>query len=318
MTNIPSYSIKQMLESGVHFGHKKNKWNPQMSQFIYGAKGDLHIIDLTKTYTLLAKSLDVIANTAKNNGKILFVGTKKQSSAAIAKYASESKQHFVNFRWLGGMLTNWYTVSESITNLNKTEELLNNPESDLTKKEKLNLSRKFEKLNRSLGGIKNLNGKPSLLIIFDTNKEAIAVKEAAKLNIPIIAIVDTNSSLDHINYPIPGNDDSAKATSFFCELFAAAIINNRAIDEKIIEEKAESKSQEVKESIISVLDENKSKNNNSELSIDKEELSLDKKEDSAKEKLEDDTQEKKSKVSKGSKEPKKEKISNKKSEDKSK
>ena len=220
MTNIPSYSIKQMLESGVHFGHKKNKWNPQMSQFIYGSKGDLHIIDLTKTYSLLSKSLEVIANTAKNNGKILFVGTKKQSSATIAKYASDANQHYVNFRWLGGMLTNWFTVSESITNLNKIEALLNDEESDLTKKEKLNLSRKYDKLNRSLGGIRELNGKPSLLIIFDTNKESIAVKEAAKLNIPIIAIVDTNSSLENINYPIPGNDDSAKATSFFCELFA--------------------------------------------------------------------------------------------------
>jgi len=237
MTNIPSYSIKQMLESGVHFGHKKNKWNPQMSQFIYGSKGDLHIIDLTKTYSLLSKSLEVIANTAKNNGKILFVGTKKQSSATIAKYASDANQHYVNFRWLGGMLTNWFTVSESITNLNKIEALLNDEESDLTKKEKLNLSRKYEKLNRSLGGIRELNGKPSLLIIFDTNKESIAVKEAAKLNIPIIAIVDTNSSLENINYPIPGNDDSAKATSFFCELFAEAIKTNRILDEKSIEEK---------------------------------------------------------------------------------
>ncbi len=270
MTNIPSYSIKQMLESGVHFGHKKNKWNPQMSQFIYGSKGDLHIIDLTKTYSLLSKSLEIIANTAKNNGKILFVGTKKQSSAAIAKFASEAKQHYVNFRWLGGMLTNWFTVSESITNLNKIEALLNDNESDLTKKEKLNLSRKYEKLNRSLGGIRELNGKPSLLIIFDTNKESIAVKEAAKLNIPIIAIVDTNSSLDNINYPIPGNDDSAKATSFFCELFAETIKNNRIIEEKApISEQPEKT--DLKKSTSSKKDSNPKKEASLETSSDSKE-----------------------------------------------
>lgn len=263
MSNIPNFTIREMLEAGVHFGHKKNRWNPEMSQFIYGAKGDLHIIDLSKTYVMLNKALEVIANVASNHGKILFVGTKRQSSATIAKFAQKCKQHYVNHRWLGGMLTNWSTVSNSIKTLKNIEEELANEESSLTKKEKLFLSRKLFKLEKSLGGIKDLAGKPALVIIFDTNKEAIAVKESQKLGIPVLAIVDTNSSLENINYPIPGNDDSAKSTAFFCNLIAEAVlksgaqveqakVQNKEIIEGKTQNSADSKSEESKLEEVSV------------------------------------------------------------------
>ncbi len=222
-TKSTQFTIAEMISSGVHYGHKKNRWNPQMSPFIYGSKGDIHIIDLTKTYTLLQQTLNILQNYAKSNAKILFVGTKKQASTVIEEFARKCEQYYVNHRWLGGMLTNRITISSSIKTLKKLEEELNNPESIASKKEKISMSRKYEKLNRSLGGIKELNSLPDLVIVFDTNKEALAVAEATKLSIPIIAIVDSNSSLDNISYPIPGNDDSAKATSFFCSLFADTI-----------------------------------------------------------------------------------------------
>ena len=221
--NIPQFTIRQMLESGVHYGHKKNRWNPQMSQFIFGTKDNLHIIDLTKTYSLLNEALSIISKTAQNNGKILFIGTKKQLSNTIATNAQKCNQHYVNYRWLGGMLTNWTTVSNSIKTLEEIETSLAQEESCLTKKERLTLTRKQEKLNKSLGGIRNLNNMPALVIIFDTTKESNAVHEAHKLGIPIIAVVDTNSSLKNITHPIPGNDDSAKAANFFCDLFAQTI-----------------------------------------------------------------------------------------------
>ncbi len=246
MSKLPEYTIRQMLDSGIHYGHKKNRWNPQMLPFIYGSKGDLHIIDLTKTYVMLGNALQVIANVAQNNGKILFIGTKRQSASVIAEYAEQCKQFYVNYRWLGGMLTNWSTVSNSIKTLKQISEDLGNTELQLTKKEKLQLSRKFEKLDKSLGGIKDLVGKPDLAIVFDTKKEAIAVKELAKLNIPTVAIVDTNAPLDDIDYPIAGNDDSAKATAFFCKLFAEAVSNFRvtppaAEQENAVEVKATEK-----------------------------------------------------------------------------
>jgi small subunit ribosomal protein S2 len=249
MSNIPNFTIREMLEAGVHFGHKKNRWNPEMSQFIYGAKGDLHIIDLSKTYLMLNKALEVVSNVANNHGKILFVGTKRQSSATIAKFAQKCKQHYVNHRWLGGMLTNWSTVSNSIKTLNNIQDELANEESTLTKKEKLFLSRKLSKLEKSLGGIKDLSGKPALVVIFDTNKEAIAVKESHKLGIPVIAIVDTNSSLEKINYPIPGNDDSAKSTAFFCNLIAEAIIKSSSQIEQAKVQNKEISENEVKNTV---------------------------------------------------------------------
>jgi small subunit ribosomal protein S2 len=229
MSKTAQFTIQEMLEAGVHYGHKKNRWNPVMSQFIYGAKGDVHIIDLTKTYVLLKKSLDVISNVASNNGKILFVGTKKQTSSTIAEHASRCKQFYINHRWLGGMLTNWATASSSIRKLKTIEAELVNEESEFNKKEKIKLSRKFDKLNCSLGGIRDMDGMPALIVVFDTIKESIAVLEAAKLGIPVVAIVDTNSSLENITYPIPGNDDSAKATAFFCKTFADTVIAAKGI-----------------------------------------------------------------------------------------
>lgn len=227
--NIPQFTIREMLESGVHYGHKKNRWNPQMSQFIYGSRGDVHIIDLTKTYSLLQKALQVIYNSVQNNGKILFVGTKKQLANTIENNAKKCNQYYVNHRWLGGMLTNWTTVSNSLKTLSNIEKILSDKESKITKKERLNFSRKHEKLNKSLGGIRELRGMPSLVVIFDTIKEANAIREARKLGIPIIAIVDTNSSLQDVTHPIPGNDDSAKAVSFFCNLIAETIIKSTNI-----------------------------------------------------------------------------------------
>ena len=221
--NLPNFTIREMIYSGVHYGHKKKRWNPQMSQFIYGAKEGVHIIDLTKTYILLQEALQVIANTVSNNGKILFIGTKKQLAATIAKYAKDCNQYYVNHRWLGGMLTNWLTVSNSIKTISNIENELANENSKLTKKELLNLSKKHEKLDKSLGGIREMKNMPSLVIVFDTIKESNAILEVKKLGIPVIAIVDSNSSLNNINYPIPGNDDSAKSATFFCNLFAQTI-----------------------------------------------------------------------------------------------
>lgn len=221
--NLPKFTIREMLSCGVHYGHKKNRWNPQMSQFIYGAKEGVHIIDLTKTYNLLQEALQVVANVASNNGKILFVGTKKQLAVTIEKYAQDCNQYYVNHRWLGGMLTNWLTVSNSIKTLKNIETELDNKDSKLTKKELLYLSKKHEKLNKSLGGIRELKNMPSLAIVFDTIKESNAILEVKKLGIPVVAVVDSNSSLNNINYPIPGNDDSAKSVGFFCDLFAKTI-----------------------------------------------------------------------------------------------
>ena len=221
--NLPNFTIREMISAGVHYGHKKKRWNPQMSQFIYGAKEGVHIIDLTKTYALLQEALQVVANTANNNGKILFIGTKKQLAGTISKYAQDCNQYYVNHRWLGGMLTNWLTVSNSIKSLASIENELANENSKLTKKELLNLSKKHEKLDKSLGGIREMKAMPSLVIVFDTIKESNAIMEVKKLGIPVIAIVDSNSSLNNINYPIPGNDDSAKSVGFFCDLFAKTI-----------------------------------------------------------------------------------------------
>ena len=228
------FTIRDMLKCGVHFGHKTNKWNPSMAQFIHGTKGNVHIIDLRKTFNLLTSTLDVIAQHAKSNNKILFVGTKKQLSSTIAKHASDAKQYYVNQRWLGGMLTNWATVSNSIKTLKETEAEIANPESNLTKKEKVYLTKKLVKLEAYLGGIKDMKGTPDLMIVFDTEKESIAIQEANKLNIPVVAIVDSNSSLEGINFPIPGNDDSAKSVSFFCEQFTQIINKTRTIAPKSV------------------------------------------------------------------------------------
>lgn len=225
MTNIPQFTIKQLLEAGVHFGHKTMRRNPKMEQFIHSKRNGLSIIDLNKSARLLHKALIATHQVARNNGKILFVATKKQASDIVAQAAKDCGQYFVNFRWLGGMLTNLKTVSGSIDTLKKIEARLDNKESDLNKKEKLVLDRQRLKLEKTLGGIKDMGGYPDLIVVIDVNKEDIAVKEAQKLNIPVLAIVDSNCSPDGVQYVVPGNDDSTKAIKLYCKLLSDTILS---------------------------------------------------------------------------------------------
>ncbi|MCE2992182.1 MAG: 30S ribosomal protein S2 [Candidatus Jidaibacter sp.] len=222
MTN---FTMSEMLEAGVHYGHRKNFWNPKMAKYIYGVRNGIHIVDLGQTAPLLKAALDVFKDVAAKNGRILFVGTKKQASEAIASEATRCGQYFVNHRWLGGMLTNWTTVSASIKTLQKYEELLANPDISLTKKEKLDIDRKRVKLDNVLGGIRNMGGSPDLLFVIDTNLESLAITEAKKLGIPVVAIVDTNSNPDGIDYIIPGNDDARKAIELYTRLASDAILS---------------------------------------------------------------------------------------------
>ncbi len=221
---LPKFSIKQLLEAGVHFGHKSMRCNPKMNRYLHGTRNGVSIINLSKSAQLLHKTMEIVKDVAKNNGKILFVGTKKQAAPAIAQAAKRCGQYYVNSRWLGGMLTNWSTVSQSIKTFKKIESQLQNDEIGLKKKEKLMLERKRQKLDDALGGIKHIGGYPDLMFVIDTNKEDIAISEAQKLNIPIAAVVDSNSNPDGINYPIPGNDDSSKAIRLYCRLLSDAIL----------------------------------------------------------------------------------------------
>jgi small subunit ribosomal protein S2 len=223
---LPEFSMRQLLESGAHFGHRTQRWNPKMSQYIYGSRNDIHILDLTQTVPLLHQALVALRDASAGGGRILFVGTKRQASEPIANAAKRCAQYFVNHRWLGGTLTNWQTISNSIKRMRNIEETLSSAQSSgLKKKELLGLLRERDKLDRSLGGIKEMGGLPSLLFVIDTNKEAIAIAEAQKLGIPVMAILDSNSNPDGITYPIPGNDDAARALSLYCDLAARAIID---------------------------------------------------------------------------------------------
>jgi len=222
---LPAFNMRQLLEAGVHFGHQTHRWNPKMAPFIFGARNNVHIIDLAQTVPLLHQALVVISDTVAQGGRILFVGTKRQASEPIAEAARRSAQYFVNHRWLGGTLTNWQTISHSIRRLRQLEELFAGEQQGLTKKELLNLTREQEKLERSLGGIKDMGGVPNLLFVIDTNKESIAIAEARKLNIPVVAIVDSNCDPDNIAHPIPGNDDAGRAITLFCDLIAKAAID---------------------------------------------------------------------------------------------
>ncbi len=226
MSKVNTVNVRELLDAGVHFGHKTSRWNPKMAPYIYGIRDDVHVIDLQQTAALIQVALNVIYETAKKNGKILFVSTKVQASDVIAEYAEKCGQYYVNHRWLGGMLTNWGTISESIKKLDHLEKILGNEEeySVYTKKEILEMTRKKDKLLRSLGGIRNINTKPNLLVIIDTNKEHLAIQEAVKLGIPIVAIVDTNSDPDNIDYPVPGNDDAIRSIRLYCSLFADAVL----------------------------------------------------------------------------------------------
>lgn len=227
MSFSPNFTIKELLDAGVHYGHKTMRWNPKMAPYLYGSKDDIHIIDLQQTVPFLYRALQAIYNVVKNNGRVLLVGTKKQASEEIAQAAKRCGQYYVNHRWLGGMLTNWPTVSKSINTLRDLEQKLseeNQHNSRLTKKEILEISRKQDKLERSLGGIRDIGGKPDLLFIIDTNKESLAIQEALKLNIPIIAVLDSNSNPDNINFPIPGNDDATRSIKLYCKLISDAAL----------------------------------------------------------------------------------------------
>jgi len=222
---LPDFTMRQLLEAGVHFGHQKHRWNPIMSDFIFGVRNNIHIIDLSQTVPLLHQALKAVSDTVANGGRVLFVGTKRQAQESIAQSAKQSAQYFVNARWLGGMLTNWKTISQSIKRLRELEELLSGEAAGLTKKERLNLDREREKLERNLGGIKDMGGIPDLLFVIDTNREANALLEARRLNIPVAAVVDTNCDPTGITYPIPGNDDAGRAINLYCELISRAAID---------------------------------------------------------------------------------------------
>ena len=221
--NVPKVDIKQLLEAGVHLGHKTLRWNPKMKKYIFGKRDSIHIIDLTQTLELTKIALEKVYNTVANNGKILFVSTKKQASEAIAEVAKETDQYFVNYRWLGGMLTNWGTISNSIKKLKKLEIDLVSENRGFTKKELLKMSVKKDKLQRSLGGIADMKKTPDLVFIIDTNYESLAIQESVKLGIPIIAILDSNSNPDGIDFPIPGNDDARRAIDLYCNLIKETI-----------------------------------------------------------------------------------------------
>ena len=224
--SLPDYSMRQLLEAGVHFGHQAHRWNPKMGQFIFGTRNNIHIVDLAQTVPMLHQALQAVSDTVAKGGRILFVGTKRQAQDAIADAAKRSAQYYVNSRWLGGTLTNWKTISGSSSRLRKLDEMLNSGESGgYTKKERLTMQRERDKLDRSLGGIKDMGGVPDMLFVIDTNKEDIAIKEARRLNIPVAAVVDTNCDPVGITYVIPGNDDASRAVSLYCDLIAKAAID---------------------------------------------------------------------------------------------
>ena len=222
---LPDYSMRQLLEAGVHFGHQTHRWNPRMAPFLFGSRNKIHIIDLTQTVPLLHQALKTVRDVVAQGGRVLIVGTKRQASEPVADAAKRCAQYYVNHRWLGGTLTNWQTISHSIKRLRTIDEILNAGAVGLTKKEGLNLSREREKLERALGGIKDMGGVPDLLFVIDTNKEAIAIQEANKLGIPVVAVVDSNSNPEGITFPIPGNDDASRALALYCDLVARAVID---------------------------------------------------------------------------------------------
>ncbi len=222
---MPDISLRTLLESGVHFGHHTRRWNPRMAPFLFGVRNQVHIIDLQQTLPLLERALREVRNVTAAGGRVLFVGTKRAAAEHVADAAKRCGQYYVNHRWLGGMLTNWKTITNSIKRLRQLEDMLGNETQGLTKKEVLNLTREQEKLERALGGIKEMGGLPDILFIIDTNKEKLAVEEANKLGIPVVAVLDSNSDPTGITYPIPGNDDAIRAITMYCDLIAASVLD---------------------------------------------------------------------------------------------
>jgi small subunit ribosomal protein S2 len=221
---LPTFTMRQLLEGGVHFGHRTGRWNPKMRPYIYGERNGVHIIDLEQTVPMLYQAMEAIRQIVAGGGRVLFVGTKRQAQEKVAEAATRCGQYFVNHRWLGGMLTNWKTISVSIKRLKELEERLAGENVGLTKKELLQMTRERDNLLRSLGGIKEMGGLPDILVIIDTNREAIAVSEANKLGVPVVAVVDSNSNPDGITYPIPGNDDAVRAIELYCTLLSDAVL----------------------------------------------------------------------------------------------
>lgn len=223
---LPTFTLRQLVEAGVHFGHHARRWNPQMAPYIYGKKDNVHIIDLQKTYPMLYTALSVARDVAAKGGKVLFVATKRQAQDIVKESAERCGQYYVNYRWLGGMLTNWKTVNKSINRLVKLNEMEEkNAYDGYTKKEMQNIKKEQSKLALSLDGIKNMGGQPDLLFVIDTPKEALAIKEAKKLGIPVIGITDTNANPNDVDYPVPGNDDAIRAIQLYCELVSSAILD---------------------------------------------------------------------------------------------
>ena len=222
---MPEFTLRQLLEAGVHFGHHTRRWNPRMGPFIFGVRNQVHIIDLQQTVPMLDRALKAVRDTTANGGRVLFVGTKRAASEHVAEAARRCGQYYVNHRWLGGMLTNWKTITGSIKRLRQIEDMLGGNTEGLTKKEVLEITRDQDKLERSLGGIKEMGGLPDILFIIDTNKEKLAVEEAVKLGIPVVAVLDSNSDPTGVTYPIPGNDDAIRAITLYCELISGAVLD---------------------------------------------------------------------------------------------
>ena len=243
--SLAEFDMRQLLEAGVHFGHQTHRWNPKMAPYIYGVRHKVHIIDLSQSVPLLARALQFVREIAAGGGRVLFVGTKRQASKAVATAAKRCGQYYVDHRWLGGMLTNWQTISKSIKVLKELDEKLSGDDTGLTKKERLQLMRHRDKLERNLGGIREMGGIPDVVVVIDTNREEIAIKEAQKLSIPVVAILDTNCNPDGIAFPVPGNDDATRAINLYCELFSGAVLDG--IQEEISMKEAAPAKAEVKE-----------------------------------------------------------------------
>jgi len=222
---VPSFDMRQLLEAGVHFGHQSHRWNPKMGKYIFGTRNNIHIMDLAQTVPLLHQALLAVSDTAARGGRVLFVGTKRQASDIIAESANRCAQYYINYRWLGGTLTNWKTITQSIKRLKKLEQLLAGEAQGLTKKERLKMTNERNKLDQAIGGIKDMGGVPDILFVIDTNKESIAIAEAVKLGIPVVAVIDSNSDPRGITHPIPGNDDAGRAISLYCDLVVKAVLD---------------------------------------------------------------------------------------------
>jgi small subunit ribosomal protein S2 len=223
---LPTFTMRQLLEAGVHFGHSTRRWNPKMAPYLFGDRNKVHIIDLQQTVPMLHAAMKAVRDVVAAGGRVLFVGTKRQAASRVAEAAQRCGQYYVNHRWLGGMMTNWQTISNSIRRLHELEKLLAGDElAGMTKKELLNMTRERDKLERALGGIKDMGGLPDIIVVIDTNKEAIAVNEAGCLNIPVVGVIDSNSDPKGITYPVPGNDDAIRAIDMYCEMLSGAVLD---------------------------------------------------------------------------------------------